>query len=64
MLSRHDDPARGSFPLAVLLRSDPEALRDAVAILIDRPDAVRAVLTHYAYTDPAAVGGFLDSNLK
>ena len=63
LLSRHDDPARGIFSLDALLRSDPAALLDAVAILIARPDAVRTVLTRYPYTDPAAVGGPIDSNL-
>lgn len=63
LLTRHDDPARGVFPLAALLRTDPSALRDAAAILIARPDAVRAVLTRYPYTDPAEVGGPLDGGL-
>ena len=63
LLSRHDDRVRGIFPLQSLLRSDPAALSDAVAILIDRPDAVRTILTRYAYTDPASVGGPIDSNL-
>ncbi|HEY2154731.1 MAG TPA: 4-amino-4-deoxy-L-arabinose transferase, partial [Isosphaeraceae bacterium] len=63
LLSRHDDPARGSFPLAALLRSDPAALPDAVDILIARPDAVRKVLTRYPYTDPVDIGGPLDRDL-
>ena len=63
LVSRHDDPARGVAPLAMLLRADPAALRDAVAILIDRPDAVRTVLTRYPYTDPDSIGGPIDSNL-
>ena len=63
MLSKHDDPSQGVSPLQSLLRSDPAALRDAVAILIDRPDAVRTVLTRYPYTDPASVGGPIDGNL-
>ncbi len=63
LLSRHDDPDRRISPLASLLRSDPEALRDAVAILIARPDAVRTVLTRYLYTDPDSIGGPLDRDL-
>jgi hypothetical protein len=63
LLSRHDDPAHGAFPLAALLRSDPAALRDAVEILIARPDAVRKALTRYPYTDPVEIGGPLDRDL-
>lgn len=46
-----------------LLRARPEGLTEAVAILVDRPEAVVRVLTRYGYTDPATVGGFLDSDL-
>ena len=44
----------------IVLRSRPEALVEAVEILIARPDAVRSILLHPGYTDPATVGGFLD----
>jgi hypothetical protein len=46
-----------------LLGVRPEALDEAVAILIDRPDAVAAVLTRYGYTDPTTIGGFLDRDV-
>ncbi|OJW17752.1 MAG: 4-amino-4-deoxy-L-arabinose transferase [Planctomycetales bacterium 71-10] len=49
--------------LEQLLKVRPEALDEAVSILVDRPDAVASVLTRYGYTDPAAVGGFLDRDL-
>ncbi len=48
---------------AMLLQKRPEALVEAVAILIRRPDAVRAVLTRYPFTDPARVGGYLDQEV-
>lgn len=41
----------------------PEALVEAVSILVDHPDAVLSVLTRYGYTDPASVGGYLDRDL-
>jgi len=43
-----------------LLKLRPEALIEAVEILIARPEAVRRVLTRSAYTDPTAIGGYLD----
>jgi len=48
-----------------LLRARPEALVEAVEILIRRGDTVRAVLTRYGYTDPTtrALGGYLDGGL-
>jgi 4-amino-4-deoxy-L-arabinose transferase-like glycosyltransferase len=55
------DPSNPS--LAVLLRQRPEAVPEAVEMLIRRPDAVRAVLTRYGYTDPATIGGYLDRDL-
>ncbi|MDX2038974.1 MAG: glycosyltransferase family 39 protein [Isosphaeraceae bacterium] len=45
----------------VLLRARPSALVEAIEILIARGDAVRTVLTRYPYTDPASIGGPLDS---
>jgi 4-amino-4-deoxy-L-arabinose transferase-like glycosyltransferase len=49
-----------------LLRARPEALPEAVEILIRRGDAVRAVLLRYGYTDPQtpALGGYLDEGLS
>jgi len=46
-----------------LLEGRPQALVEAVEILIRRPDAVRSVLTRFGYTDPATIGGFLDRDL-
>jgi hypothetical protein len=46
-----------------LLRTDPQALVEAVEILIKRPDAVRTVLLQAGYTDEAAIGGFLDRDV-
>ena len=46
-----------------LLKKRPQALLDAVEILCRRPDAVRAVMTRYAYTDPEHIGGYLDRDL-
>jgi hypothetical protein len=47
-----------------LLRKQPEALSDAVEILIRRSDAVRAVITRYGYTDVGLIGGYLDAELQ
>ncbi len=47
-------------PTASLLRARPQGLLEAVDILIARPDAVKTVLLRYPYTDPSAIGGFLD----
>jgi 4-amino-4-deoxy-L-arabinose transferase-like glycosyltransferase len=59
-LSRYD----GQAPFSTdLLRRRPEALADAVEILIRRPDDVRAVLLRTGFTDPAKVGGPLDQGL-
>ena len=49
--------------VATLLRNRPRALVEAVAILIARPDAVRAALLRPGYTDPATIGGDLDRDL-
>jgi hypothetical protein len=46
-----------------VFRARPEALVEAVSILIDHPDAVRAVATRPGYTDPDAIGGPLDRDL-
>jgi 4-amino-4-deoxy-L-arabinose transferase-like glycosyltransferase len=62
ILTLGDQPTRRG-KLIDLLRRDPGALLDAIEILIARPDAIRAVLTRYPYTDPSAIGGFLDRNL-
>jgi len=66
-LSTHDSPRRsrwpGPRPAALLLRTRPAALAEAVEILNARPDAVRAVLLRPPYTNPDAVGGYLDRDL-
>jgi hypothetical protein len=46
-----------------VLRNRPEALVEAVEILIKRPQAVRSVLLRGGYTDEASIGGFLDQDL-
>lgn len=51
------------FYAQFLMRARPEALVEAVQIVISRPDAVRTVMTRYPYTDPETVGGPLDKGL-
>ena len=64
ILARVDRPEKpGGLFSERLLRGRPEALVEAVEILIRRPDAVRTVLTRFGYTDPATIGGFLDRDL-
>jgi len=46
-----------------LLRARPRALVEAAEILIARPDAVRTILLHPAYMEPATVGGYLDKDM-
>jgi hypothetical protein len=46
-----------------LLKGRPEALVEAVEILIRHTDEVAKVMTWYGYTDPQTIGGFLDRNL-
>ncbi len=48
---------------AVLMRARPQALVEAVEILIRRGDAVRRALLRYPYTDPDDIGGYLDQDL-
>ena len=56
-LTRYD----GQSPFsAMLLRRRPQALAEAVAILIRRPEDLRAVLTRPGFTDPRWIGGPLD----
>jgi 4-amino-4-deoxy-L-arabinose transferase-like glycosyltransferase len=64
ILHRYDQPAKpgGRFSER-LLKARPEALVEAVEILIRRPGAVRNVLTRFGYTDPDAIGGYLDRDL-
>jgi len=51
------------FLLDRLLRTRPKALVEAAQVLIKDPAAVVHVLTRYGYTDPRAIGGYLDRNL-
>jgi hypothetical protein len=51
------------FLLDRLLRARPKALVEAAQVLIKDPAAVVHVLTRYGYTDPRAIGGYLDRNL-
>jgi len=46
-----------------LLAARPEALVEAVQILVARRDAVIRVMTRYGYTDSAWIGGYLDRDL-
>jgi hypothetical protein len=64
ILRRFDLPKkRGGLFGERLLNARPEALVEAVEILIRRGDAVRAVLTHPGYLDPRSMGGELDRDL-
>ena len=62
LVPRPDGLAR--LAVRQLLRNRPEALAEAVEILIARPDAVRSVLLRPAYTDEASIGGFLDRDVS
>jgi hypothetical protein len=46
-----------------LLHARPEALVEAVKIVIARPEALEKVLTRYPYTDPDRIGGPLDKDV-
>ena len=64
MLAWYDRPGPPEAQFSErLLAARPEALVEAVEILIARPDAVRTVLTRFAYTDPHSIGGYLDRGL-
>ena len=65
ILKRHDpfDPP-DQLASERLLRGRPQALVEAVEILIRRPDDVRTVLTRFGYTDDAVIGGFLDEAIQ
>jgi hypothetical protein len=64
ILTRYDKPKEGHSASETLLRSRPQALPEAVEMLIRRPDAIRRVLTRYSYTDPASIGGDLDDGIR
>jgi hypothetical protein len=64
MLAAFDRPGQpGGLFSELLLTARPEALVEAIEIVIARPDAVRTVLTRFPYTDPEAIGGYLDAAL-
>jgi hypothetical protein len=65
ILKRHDllDPP-GQRASERLLRGRPQALLEAVEILVTRGDDVRTVLTRYPYTDDRTIGGFLDGGVR
>jgi hypothetical protein len=64
ILRRFDQPGeRGGRFSERLVKGRPEALVEAVEILIRHPEAVRTVLTRFGYTDPDTVGGTLDRDL-
>jgi hypothetical protein len=64
ILKRHDplDPP-GHRASERLLRGRPQALVEAVEILIRRAEDVRMVVMRYPYTDESRIGGFLDRGL-
>lgn len=51
------------FLLDRLLRARPKALVEAAQVLINDTAAVVQVLTRFGYTDPRAIGGYLDREL-
>jgi hypothetical protein len=64
LLRRFDHPKeRGGRFSERVLKGRPQALVEAVEILIRRPEAVQAVLTRFGYTDPDTIGGYLDRDL-
>jgi hypothetical protein len=63
-MSRFDQPKEaGGLYADRLLKGRPEALLEAIEMLIAHPDAIRTVLTRYPYTDPETIGGYLDRDL-
>ena len=54
VLNRYPDRA------ARLFQARPEALVEAVEIVVKRPRALRSVLLRQGYTDPDSIGGYLD----
>lgn len=59
ILTRNNQPGLVEG-LHLLLTNRPEAIVEAVAILIEHPDEVRAILLRAGYTDPKSIGGYLD----
>ena len=63
ILSRTPKDRPGLFT-RLLLRVRPEALKEAIEIIITRPDAIRTVLGRDSYTDPNSIGGYLDEGIE
>jgi hypothetical protein len=61
-LTARDQP--DGFPSRLVLDAHRTAIREAVEIVITRPEAVRAVLLRYPFTDPDSIGGYLDQDLR
>ena len=59
ILSRTPKDQPGMYA-RLLLRIRPQALTEAVEMIVNRPDAIRTVLSRYSYTDPSRIGGPLD----
>ena len=57
------DARTREFYLDRLLKARPKAVVEAAQILIDHSEAVVRVMTTYGYTDPEAIGGYLDRDL-
>jgi hypothetical protein len=47
-----------------LLHARPDALVEAIQMLNAHPDEIERVLLRYGYTDPSAIGGYLDRDLS
>ena len=52
------------FYVNEMLHARPEALVEAVQILNLHPGEIERVLLRYGYTDPAAIGGYIDRELS
>jgi fermentation-respiration switch protein FrsA (DUF1100 family) len=64
ILKRHDPlDAPNGLSSERLLRGRPQALLEAVEMLINRSDDLRTVLSRYPYTSADAIAGFLDRRL-
>jgi hypothetical protein len=64
ILKRYDSPARDRRFSERLLHSRPEAVREAVEIVLQRPEALRTLMLRYPYTDADTIGGYLDKDLS
>ena len=54
-----------AFPqrFRILMASRPGALAEAAEIVIAHPEATRAAMTRFPYTEPETIGGYLDRDL-